>query len=199
MNISNLNGHIPQSVIVEIPLVMTTFHIDTQLRLAHFLAQCAHESGRFLRFRENLNYGAVGLRNVFGKYFPNDAIAAAYARKPEKIANRVYANRMGNGPETSGDGYRFRGRGFIQVTGRSNYTLFDAIAPESIIANPDLVATTYPLFSAGWFWTSRNINKAADKGATDSAVLSVTKLVNGGTTGLAERQQLFHTYYPLLS
>jgi len=118
MNLEKLKGHIPDSVIAQISSIETKFEINTPLRLAHFLAQCGHESGGFKVVKENLNYGAKGLRSIFGKYFPTDALALAYERKPEKIANKVYANRMLNGDEASGDGYKFCGRGFIQLTGK---------------------------------------------------------------------------------
>lgn len=198
MNLEKLKGHIPDSVIAQLPDVISTYKIDTALRLAHFLAQTGHESAQFKAVSENLNYGAKGLRGIFGKYFPTDALAAAYERKPEKIANKVYASRMGNGDEASGDGYKYRGRGYIQLTGKDNYKAFDATVPEDITANPDLVATQYPLLSAAWFWNKNGLNAIADKGADDATVTSVTKRVNGGTIGLPDRIKHFKEYYALL-
>ncbi len=177
---------------------MDKFQINTPLRLCHFLAQCGHESGNFKAVNENLNYGAKGLRGIFGKYFPTDAKAAEYERKPEKIANLVYGGRMGNGPEASGDGYKYRGRGYIQLTGKDNYAAFDKVVAEDITATPDLVATKYPLLSAAWFWNSRKLNELADKGATDAEVTSITKKVNGGTIGLEDRIKHFKEFYSLL-
>ena len=123
LNIDKLKGHIPDNVLSQIPETAQKFNITTNLRLAHFLAQCAHESGGFKAVSENLNYSADGLRKIFGKYFPS-TLAESYARQPEKIASRVYADRMGNGNEMSKEGYKFRGRGYIQLTGKNNYSNF---------------------------------------------------------------------------
>jgi putative chitinase len=199
MNISKLQGHVPQRVIDQIPGVMEKFAINTPLRLAHFLAQAGHESGGFKIAQENLNYSAKGLMNIFKKYFPSEAIANDYAKKPQKIANRVYSGRMGNGNEASGDGYKFRGRGDIQLTGRDNYTAFGKAIGVAIEENPDLVATQYQLLSAAWFWGKNNLNKIADTGATDAAVTMITKRVNGGTIGLADRIKHFKEFYSLLA
>jgi len=199
MNLEKLKGHIPDTVIAQIPEVMEKFQVNTPLRLAHFLAQCGHESGGFRLTQENLNYSAKGLMGIFKKYFPTAALANAYQRQPQKIANRVYASRMGNGPEASGEGYKFRGRGYIQLTGKQNYTAFDASVPESIVDNPDLVATKYPLASAAWFWSKNGLNKIADEGATDAVVTKVTKRVNGGTIGLPDRIKHFKEYHKLLA
>ena len=196
MNISKLKGHIPDTVIAQIPDVMQKFGIDTAIKLSHFLAQCGHESGGFKVVKENLNYRAKGLRAIFGKYFPDDATALLYERKPEKIANLVYASRMGNGDKASGDGYKFRGRGYIQLTGKQNYTLFGKAINEDIAANPDLVATKYPLLSAAWFFSKNCLGKCVD--TSDASVLAVTKCVNGGTIGLADRQKHFKEYFHLL-
>ena len=198
MNLEKLKGHVPDSVIAQIPSIQTKFEINTPLRLAHFLAQCGHESGGFKVLRENLNYGAKGLRSIFGKYFPTDALALAYERKPEKIANRVYANRMLNGDEASGDGYKFCGRGFIQLTGKENYTNFGKAIEVDLTATPDLVATQYPLLSAAWFFHKNGLHKIADGGATETVVTSVTKRVNGGVIGLPDRIKHFNEYYNLL-
>ena len=199
MNLEKLKGHIPDAIIAQLPDTITKFELNTPLRLAHFLAQAGHESGGFKVLNENLNYGAKGLRSIFGKYFPDDATALAYERKPEKIANVVYASRMGNGDKASGDGYKFRGRGCIQLTGKDNYVAFGKSINENIAANPDLVATKYPLLSAAWFFHKNGLHKIADGGATDAVVTSVTKRVNGGTIGLSDRIKHFKEYYALLA
>ena len=199
MNLEKLKGHIPDGVIAQIPDTMQKFELNTPLRLAHFLAQTGHESGGFKATTENLNYGAKGLLSIFKKYFPTEAKAKEYERKPEKIANLVYGSRMGNGPETSSEGYKFRGRGYIQLTGKDNYKAFDAVVTDDILANPDLVASKYPLLSAAWFFHKNGLHKIADEGATDAVVTKVTKRVNGGTIGLADRIKHFKEYYSLLS
>lgn len=198
LNINKLIGHVTVAVWVEIPEVMEKFQINTPLRLCHFLAQCGHESNNFKATQENLNYSAKGLMGIFKKYFPTEAKALQYERKPEKIANLVYANRMNNGDEASGDGWRFRGRGYIQLTGKANYTEFNKSVSKNVVANPDLVATEYPLLSAAWYWNSRNLNASADKGHTEAVVTEITKKVNGGTIGLADRLKHFKEYLALL-
>ena len=198
MDISRLKGHIPDKVLSQIPDTAAKFEINTPLRLAHFLAQCGHESGQFRVVNENLSYGAKGLLGIFKKYFPTEEKAKLYERKPEKIANLVYASRMGNGPESSGDGYKYRGRGYIQLTGKDNYTAFGKAIGENIQATPDLVATQYPLLSPAWFFNKNGLHKLADKGATPEVVTMVTKRVNGGTIGLADRLKHFNEYYDLL-
>jgi putative chitinase len=198
MDVNKLKGHIPDSVIAQLPDTIAKFELNTPLRLAHFLAQAGHESGGFKAVNENLNYGAKGLLGIFKKYFPTPEKAALYERKPEKIANLVYGGRMGNGPEASGEGWKFRGRGYIQLTGKDNYKAFDAVVAESIVDNPDLVATKYPLLSAAWFFHKNGLHKIADQGATDAVVTSVTKRVNGGTIGLPDRIKHFKEYYNLL-
>ena len=198
MDINKLKGHIPDSVLSEIPSVMDKFGIKTELRLAHFLAQCAHESGNFTVLKENLNYSAEGLTKVFPKYFPTIESTNGYAKNPEKIANKVYGGRMGNGNESSGDGYKYSGRGAIQLTGKQNYTLFDDFVPEAIIETPSLVATKYPLLSADWFWSRNGLNAIADLGATDDVITKITKKVNGGTHGLEDRIAKFKKFYPIL-
>lgn len=155
---------------------------------AHFFGQCAHESGNFKVFSENLNYSADGLTKIFKKYFPSLAVAQPYARKPEKIANKVYANRMGNGPESSGDGWKFRGRGPIQLTGKSNYTQFaQDIGRPDVLTNPDIVATELAFESALWFFNKNNLFAIADKGVSDAVIGQITRRVNGGTHGLDDR------------
>jgi putative chitinase len=155
---------------------------------AHFFGQCAHESGGFKVFQENLNYSDKGLNGIFKKYFPTIASTAGYARKPEKIANKVYASRMGNGPESSGDGWKFRGRGPIQLTGKSNYTQFSQdVGRPDVLTNPDIVATELAFESALWFFRKNNLFAIADKGVTDAVITQITKRVNGGTHGLDDR------------
>ena len=197
LKLAALKGHIPDSVIAQIPETAAKFGIDNPVELAHFLAQCGHESGGFKAVRENLNYGAKGLVGTFKKYFLNEAVALPYERNPEKIANKVYASRMGNGNEVSGDGWKFRGRGYIQLTGKDNYKAFGAAIGVDILANPDLVATTYPLLSAAWFFKQNCLRKCVD--ATDATVTAVTKCVNGGTIGLDHRLKEFRKIYSLLA
>ena len=163
------------------------YEINTPQRVASFIAQCAHESGGFMVLQENLNYKWQSLRKVFPKYFPTDDIAQQYASKPNKqeaIANRVYASRMGNGPEESGDGWRYRGRGLIQLTGRDNYAWFAAslqISPEE--ATEYLGTFEGAAQSACWFWETNKLNQWADKGD----IVTLTKRINGGTIGLQDR------------
>jgi putative chitinase len=178
---------------------MEKFEINTPLRLAHFLAQCGHESGGFRLVKENLNYSAKGLMGIFKKYFPTEALAKQYERKPEKIANKVYSSRMGNGDEASGDGAKFCGRGFIQLTGKTNYQAFFKSISADINTDPTLVATQYPLLSAAWFFNKNGLHKIADGGATTAVVTSITKRVNGGTIGLDDRIKHFNEFYALLA
>ena len=198
MNTSKLSTKLTTAVMVELPITMEKFGITNPLRLAHFLAQCSHESGEFKLFRENLNYSADGLKKVFPKYFPTDALANAYARQPDKIANRVYGNRMGNGDELSGEGFKFRGRGYIQLTGKDNYKALGTFLQEDLLHDPDLVATKYPLTSAGFFFQKNGLWGICDKGDGDDIVTSVTKRVNGGTHGLADRLSKFKLFKSLL-
>ena len=193
-----LKPHIPETVIMQISETAAKFNINNVLRLSHFLAQCGHESGGFRVVVENLNYSAQRLTEIFPKYFPN-SLNESYAKQPKKIANKVYANRMGNGNELSGDGYKFRGRGYIQLTGMSNYAAFDKIVNENILLNPELVATKYPLMSAAFFFDVNKIWNVCDKGSTDTIITAVTKKVNGGTIGLADRIKHFKKYYTLLN
>ena len=192
-----LRGHIPDAVIAQIPDTAAKFGITNTLRLAHFLAQAGHESGGFKAVNENLNYSADGLKKIFPKYFPGN-LSESYSRNPEKIANKVYASRMGNGDEASGDGWKYKGAGFIQLTGKANHQAFDKTVDDDIVANPSLVATKYPLASAAWFFDSNKLWSICDKGADDATVTAVTKRVNGGTIGLADRIKHFKEYYNLL-
>jgi putative chitinase len=164
--------------------LLPEYDINTPGRVAAFIAQCAHESGSFVFVKENLNYRAASLRKTFGKYFTDDATAAAYANKPEKIANRVYANRMGNGDEASGDGYRFCGRGLIQLTGRDNYTFFAGSLYIPVEEASEYLATFEGATqSACWFWEINNLNRFADAGD----IKGLTKAINGGYIGLEDR------------
>ena len=195
--LDKLKGRIPDKVIEQIPDTAKKFNITTPLRLAHFLSQCGHESGGFRLVNENVNYSAAGLKGIFGKYFPGN-LSESYARQPQKIASRVYGGRMGNGAESTGDGYKFRGRGYIQLTGKDNYTRFGKFIGEDTVANPDLVATKYPLASAAFFFDSNKLWSICDKGSDNATVTAVTKRVNGGTIGLADRIKHFNEYYNLL-
>jgi putative chitinase len=197
MNLDKLKGHIPDAVLAQIPDTAAKFNITTPLRLAHFLAQCGHESAGFKAVNENLNYSVDGLKRIFGKYFPG-TLAEGYARQPEKIASKVYGNRMGNGNEASKEGWKYRGRGYIQLTGKDNYKAFDATVDDDILNNPDLIATKYPLMSAAWFFERGKIWAVCDKGSDKSTVTSVTMKVNGGTIGLEDRIKHFNEYYNLL-
>tara|TARA_B100000508_G_scaffold104029_1_gene82334 strand:- start:1356 stop:2066 length:711 start_codon:yes stop_codon:yes gene_type:complete len=168
-------------------------------RAAHFFAQCGHESGGFRLFSENLNYSKSGLRRVFRKYFPTDALAAQYARKPEMIANRVYGNRMGNGNEQSGEGWKYRGRGAIQLTGKNNYTGFSRYMKDpKILSDPDIVATQYSFESAMYYFNENNLWAIADRGINDSTIRTITKRINGGYNGLADRISKTHKFYKWL-
>jgi putative chitinase len=166
--------------------LLPEYEINTPQRMAAFLAQCAHESGGFTAIKENLNYRAASLRKTFAKYFPTDELAQQYANKPQAIANKVYANRMGNGDEASGDGYRYSGRGLIQLTGKDNYFWFAA----SINLTPEAASEYMETFegaaqSACWFWETNNLNQWADAGD----ILTLTKRINGGTIGLEDRKK----------
>jgi putative chitinase len=199
LNLAALKGHIPDSVIAQIPETASKFGITSNLRLAHFLAQCALESTKFTATVENLNYSAQGLLNTFAKYFKGVDVNA-YARNPQKIGNHVYANRMGNGDEASGDGFKFRGRGYIQLTGKNNYTSFTGFIGDDCVANPDLVATTHPLASAGFFFNSNNIWAVCDKGSDDATVFAVSERVNGKNPhAVPERTAFFKEFFAALT
>jgi putative chitinase len=165
------------------------------IRAAHFFAQTSHETGGFKAFSENLNYSAQGLQGIFGKYFPG-TLEESYARQPEKIANRVYASRMGNGDEASGDGWKYRGRGALQLTGKSNYEAFAKyLGTDEVVTNPDLVATKYAFESAMFFFERNKLWTICDKGINDAAILELTKRINGGTHGLEDRKAKTYKYY----
>jgi putative chitinase len=172
--------------------LLPDYEINTPQRIAAFIAQCAHESGEFTALKENLNYRAVTLRKIFPKYFPTDEIANQYASLPNKqeaIANKVYANRMGNGDESSGDGYRYCGRGLIQLTGKENYSWFAASLGIPVEEASEYLQTFEGAAqSACWFWETNNLNQWADKGD----ILTLTKRINGGTIGLADREKHYN-------
>lgn len=192
--IPDVNWKYAQSYVSMFDTVLPRYAINTSLRKAHFLAQVAHESGGFKFVSENLNYSAKALYGVFRKYFPTLAVAETYARQPEKIANKVYADRMSNGNEASGDGWKYRGRGLIQLTGKDNYSKFSRDTHQDFIANPDLVATSeWALASACWFWKQRDINRYAD--ADD--IHMVTKKINGGYNGIENRQHFLDEFKKL--
>ena len=172
--------------------LLDDYEINTPFRVAHFVAQCAHESGNFVFIKENLNYKAASLQKTFAKYFPTAELAQQYANKPERIANRVYASRMGNGPEASGDGYRYCGRGLIQLTGKDNYTFFAGSLGISVEEASEYLATFEGAAqSACWYWEQNNLNRFAD--AND--VRGLTRAINGGYIGLSDREK--HTEHAL--
>lgn len=198
MNIEKLKGAIPDSVYIKLPSVIEKFEINTTLRLAHFLSQCSHESMGFKVTSENLNYSSEGLLKTFGKYFtPKTAIL--YARKPEKIANIVYADRMGNDDEESGEGYKFRGRGFLQTTGKEQYELLSKYFDVDFIKNPELISSEYALLSAGYYFMKNNLLAICDLGTTDEVITKLTRKINGGLNGISDRIKLFKFFYKLLN
>lgn len=192
--IPKMNWEKAQVYVPFMTTVLPNFGIDTPLRKAHFLSQLAHESGGLKYSQENLNYSAKGLRSVFGKHFKTIELAQAYARQPEKIANRVYANRMGNGSEASGDGWKYRGRGLIQLTGKFMYESFAKAHGVDCVNNPDLLLDSeIALTSACWYWKKRKINTYAD----NDDIHMVTKRVNGGQNGILDRQQWLDSFKDL--
>jgi putative chitinase len=207
MDYTKLKGKIPQKVYDELPMVIEKYKINTVNRLAHFLGQCSHESAGFTAVRENLNYSAQGLANTFPTRFAVDPkakvktpnqLALSVQRKPEDIANIVYANRMGNGSADTNEPFIFSGKGFLQTTGKINFQQFDNEVVDDIMKNPDLVATKYPLLSAGFFWFKNNLNTLADGGVNNATITSVTRRVNGGVNGLNDRVEKTKYYFNLL-
>jgi len=195
-NIEKLRGKIPQNVFEELPLIIQKRNL-TPCQLAHFLAQCHHESGGFKHAVENLNYSATRLQQVFPKHYQSTALAANHARKPELVGARVYANRMGNGNEQSGDGFYRRGRGYIQLTGTDNHQDFFSTMGLPADSDPELISKVYPLASAAWFFDERKVWRVCSE-PTEKAVLAVTRLVNGGTIGIDDRIKMFNYYWDLL-
>jgi putative chitinase len=191
---NHLKGILPKNPYIDywydaLSKLFPDYDINSPARMAAFMAQCAHESNNFTALEENLNYKPATLRKLFGKYFPTDELAVEYCSKPNKqeaIANRIYANRMGNGPEESGDGFRYKGRGLIQLTGKDNYTFFAGSLSISVEEAAEYMHTFEGAAqSACWFWETNNLNQWADAGD----ILTLTKKINGGTIGLEERTQ----------
>lgn len=201
LTIEKLQEILPDNDYIEewYPVIVDTlpgFNIDSPERMAAFLSQCSHESGGFKRIVENLNYHGESLRKVFSKYFPTDEIAKQYEHKPEKIANRVYANRMGNGSENSGDGWRYKGRGLIQITGKNNYQSFSDYMEMSIEDIPDYLETFEgALISACWYWEANKLNEFADK----EDIKGLTRKINGGYNGLQDRIDKYNEIIEILS
>jgi putative chitinase len=199
MNTAKLSGNLPATAYKYMLEVVDRYKITAPLRLSHFLSQIAHESGNFQFVTENLNYSTDSLLRVFPKYFKDRATAESYARNQEKIGSRVYGGRMGNGAESTLEGFKFRGRGYLQLTGKENYRLFSEFIKEDCVANPDLVATKYPMDSAIWFFDRNKLWAICDKGSSDAVVTELTKRINGGTHGLQDRLSKFKTYFSLIS
>lgn len=199
MNTDNLQGVIPDNILSQLPNVIETFEINTPLRLAHFISQCAHESANFIHLVENLNYSADALLKIFPSHFTDIDDANQYARQPEKIANRIYANRMGNGDEDSGDGWKYRGRGALQITGKNSYQALSDDLNYDFISDPDSVATDYALASAGWFFKKNNLFVICDEGDDTETITKLTKKINGDTLGLDSRIELFNKFYQLIN
>jgi putative chitinase len=208
VNLDRLKGHIPDKVLLEIPLVIEKFKINTSSRMAHFLGQCSHESGGFTLVVENMNYSASQLAKTWPKRFsvdhtklpliPNE-LARRIERNPQLIANTVYSNRMGNGSPETNEGFNFRGRGYIQLTGKSNYTAFNGFVEEDVIKNPNLVSIKYPLLSAGWFFHTNRINHVSDRGVNNSVISQVTEIINGGQIHIQDRINRTNMFHNLLS
>ena len=199
MDITKLQGQIPDLIYNELQDAADKFSIDSENRMANFLGQCDHESGTFKHLEENLNYSGQALWSLFQRHFASQDEANSYARQPEKIANRIYANRMGNGDEASGDGYKYRGRGCIQLTGKTNQTAFFNSIGLDEDSDPEVISTQYPLLSGAWFWNSRNLNAKADGGTDNDTITSITKVINGGTNGLDDRIAKTQKYSDLLN
>jgi len=197
LKLDKLKGHIPDSVLTEINTIGDKFGIITNLRLTHFLAQCSTESGNFKAVYENLNYSKDGLMRVFSKYFPG-TLAESYAYQPEKIASRVYGGRLGNGNESTKEGWKYRGAGFIQLTGKENFKKFGEFLGIDLVSNPELVATKYPLTSAAYFFNSNNLWAICDQGKSEDVVTEVSRRVNGGFNGLDHRKKEFKRFEKLL-
>lgn len=197
IDLNKLKDRVREDVLVQLQETLLKYKMTDPLEVSHFLAQTAHESSGFTQTTENLKYSAVRLLQVFPKYFNGENVEN-YSGNPVSIASRVYANRMGNGDEKSLDGWMYRGRGYIQLTGRNNYQSFDRTVDDDVLNRPDLIATKYPMLSAGWFWTSRGLKGAAEQGSGPSTVEAVTKIINGGRIGLDDRIKRFEFFYGLL-
>lgn len=198
-NIDNVKSELPENIFIQLLDTMLIYpQLNNNLILCHFLSQCSHESGNFKVLEENLNYSAKRLRQIFPYYFKTDNIANEYAYKKESIANRVYANRMGNGDENSGDGYKYRGRGVIQLTGKDNYTKFNKIIGGDVINNPDLIKTKYAVLSAAYYFNVTSLWNICLQGVSTNVIKQVTKKINGGYNGLDDRINRFNKYKLLL-
>lgn len=197
MNTQKLILKLPLQVVGELDEVIKTYKISNPNRLAHFLAQCGHESNNFKAVIENLNYSEEGLLKIFPKYFDKNT-AKSYARRQEMIANMVYGGRMGNGDKNSGDGWRYKGRGFIQLTGKNGYKSFGEYVGVDLLKNPELVATKYALSSAAWYFEKRKLWQVCDEGIDIETIKKVTKLVNGGYNGLEDRISKTSIFYKLI-
>lgn len=199
MDITKLQTHLPIGIYNQIPGILTKFSIDGPLRLSNLLGQCRHESGGFKVFVENLNYSGEALYKLFKKYFKDQEEANSFARQPERIANRIYSNRMGNGIPESGEGWKFRGRGCLQTTGKNNYIALGNFLGVDLITTPDQVATDYCLSSAAFFFLNNNLWTICDQGMSDEVITKVSKRVNGGVIGLSERIKHTKEYYHILT
>lgn len=202
MDLTKLSSIIPAEVLQHIsdPVILGSYQINTRLRMSHFISQTMEESENYTRLSENLNYSAQGLLKTFPRYFHDVNTANQYAHQPEKIANYVYSGRMGNGSVESGDGWKYRGSGYLEITGRNNIKIESDKLGIDFIANPDLLRTPkYALLSAGYFWYANGLNKIADGGTSNEVITSVTKKINGGVNGLAQREANFQKVYPLIS
>lgn len=198
MDITLLQSHIPDTIYQQLAPLCTQFDIDGPLRLSNLLGQCQQECENFTVFTENLNYSGEALWSLFHTHFTDINEANSYARQPERIANRIYANRMGNGNEASGNGWLYRGRGALQVTGKSNYQALGDFLGIDLVSNPDLVSTDYTMASAAFFFRSHNLWTVCDRGVDTDTITAVTKVINGGTLGLANRIQYTQAFYSIL-
>lgn len=198
MDVTKLKEHLPDLIYDQLPTIIEKYGVNTNLRMAHFLGQCAEETGAFTKFEENLDYSYNRLIVIFARHFPG-ITGKPYARKPEKIANKVYGNRYGNGPEASGDGWKYRGRGCIQITFKANYKSLSKDFGIDFVKNPELVATEYSLISAAWFFNFNKIWSLCDGGSDVEDITAVIKKVNGGTNNLEGRIKYFKKYWNILS
>ena len=198
MDISQLKGRLPDAIFNQLPDVIDTYEINTRARMSNFMGQCHHESEGFKDLVENLNYSGTALMGLFRSHFEDEADAGNYARHPEMIANRIYANRMGNGDEASGDGWKYRGKGCIQITGRTNTEDFFEAMGIDAAGDPMLIVSDYPLISAAWFWNEHKLNDLADA-ANHDAVRAITKIINGGENGLEDRMKWVDYYSTLVT
>lgn len=198
MNLKKLTGHLPDAIMAQLDICVTSFDINTNERMAHFLGQCSEESMWFEKFEENLNYSSNNLLKIFPKHFTSAVLADMYAHDPEKIASRIYADRMGNGNEASKDGFKYKGRGAIMCTGKDNYKALGLALKKDLVSNPDSVSKEYTLVSAAWFFSKNNLNKIADEGVNDEVCKEITGHVNGGQLGISERIAETNKFYQLL-